>query len=400
MLIVFRPPPAGRRLPAGYCLKSARLMSRLLLLAFALCALSHAAAQQSPSSHPAPPASDDVDQDVLKISAEEVRVPVAAFDEAGRFEPRLSAEDLLVREDGEAQRVTGVYRVPAYVLILADTGGEQNPAKSTRLTGEAAAALVSALRRDDRVALMQVGSRVELMRAWSKDRSELFEAFRTKLLSGKRSHLAEGFTRAADYLRQAPAGNRHLVVISDGLDSGGGRVELAEAMKVLAASGVAVHVISYTSLGRKAPRPPATRPRERNSLPDEAIWSIPHTRLPGDPRPDLREILEAKGGGVVDLDRLLRRGGELKKEMARREVEFHELAEETGGGLWLPESAGEMVEQARGVAREIDCQYVLTYRPRRPLAEAGAGEYRRLDVIARRLGLRVRSRRGYVAGPP
>lgn len=171
-------------------------------------------------------------------------------------------------------------------------------------------------------------------------------------------------------------------------------------MKRLAASGITVHVISYTALGRKAPRPPATRPRERNSLPDEAIWSIPHTRLPGDPRPDLRDILEAKGGGVVDLDRLLRRGGELKKEMTRREAEFHDLAEETGGGLWLPAAAEEMVEQARAVAHEIDCQYVVTYRPRRPLAEAGAGEYRRLDVIARRLGLRVRSRRGYVARLP
>jgi hypothetical protein len=59
-----------------------------------------------------------------------------------------------------------------------------------------------------------------------------------------------------------------------------------------------------------------------------------------------------------------------------------------------------MIEQAREVAREVDCQYVVTYRPRKPLTDAKPAEYRRLDVIARRVGLRVRSRRGYVAGLP
>lgn len=55
---------------------------------------------------------------------------------------------------------------------------------------------------------------------------------------------------------------------------------------------------------------------------------------------------------------------------------------------------------AAEAAREIDSRYVVTYKPRRPLAEAKAGEYRRLDVLARRQGLLVRSRRGYVARLP
>ena len=373
---------------------------RLVLHAFVFCVLTfQTAAQLAPERRPTPHASDEI-EDVIKVSAEEVRVPVAAFDEAGRFDPSLSSGDLLVREDGEAQKVTGVYRVPAYVLLLADTGGELNPAKTLSLTREVAAALVSALRPEDQVALMQVSSRVQLISGWSRDRPELTKAIHTKLLSGKGSMLAEGFMRAADYLRRSPAGNRHLVIISDGLDSGAEAGEWAEALKRLAASGITTHVISYTSLGRKAKGPSATRPREKNSAPEEVIWSIPHTRLPRDPRPDLREILEAKGGTVVDLDRLLRRGGEAKKQLARRESEFRELVDETGGGLWLPATADEMIEQAREVAREVDCQYVVTYRPLRPLAEAKAGEYRKLDVIARRVGLRVRSRRGYVAGLP
>src|SRR5215211_1549944 len=81
----------------------------------------------------------------------------------GRFDPTLSAEDLLVREDGEAQRVTGVFRLPAHVLLLADTGGEQNPLKTARLTAGVAEGLVTALRPGDSVALLQVSNRAELI---------------------------------------------------------------------------------------------------------------------------------------------------------------------------------------------------------------------------------------------
>src|SRR3712207_7231009 len=59
------------------------------------------------------------------------RSPVAAYDAGGRFDPTLSVEDLLVREDGEAQRVTGVLRLPAHVLVLADTGGEARSEEHT-----------------------------------------------------------------------------------------------------------------------------------------------------------------------------------------------------------------------------------------------------------------------------
>ena len=57
-----------------------------------------------------------------------------------------------------------------------------------------------------------------------------------------------------------------------------------------------------------------------------------------------------------------------------------------------------MVAQAGEVAREIGTQYVVTYRPKRPLTGAPAGEYRRVRVGARRIGLSLRARRGYVVG--
>jgi hypothetical protein len=47
------------------------------------------------------------------------------------------------------------------------------------------------------------------------------------------------------------------------------------------------------------------------------------------------------------------------------------------------------------VAREIGAEYIVTYRPKRPLSAAKPGEYRRVEVAARRVGLYLRTRRGY-----
>ena len=111
----------------------------------------------------------------------------------------------------------------------------------------------------------------------------------------------------------------------------------------------------------------------------------------------MRDLIEAKGGVTLDLERLFRRGKNPKEELEQKERDFGVLTEETGGVLLLPASAEEMTSRAAEVAREVDSQYVVTYKPLRPLAAAPPGEYRRLDLSSRRVGLRVRSRRGYVA---
>jgi hypothetical protein len=73
-----------------------------------------------------------------------------------------------------------------------------------------------------------------------------------------------------------------------------------------------------------------------------------------------------------------------------------DMAEETGGQIFLPKTSDEMIAQARDAAREVGAEYVVTYRPKRPLSSATMGEYRRIEVASRRVGLSLRSRRGYV----
>jgi hypothetical protein len=85
-----------------------------------------------------------------------------------------------------------------------------------------------------------------------------------------------------------------------------------------------------------------------------------------------------------------------EQAMQKSGERFNELVAETGGRLVLGTSAGEMISQGREVARDIDAQFVITYKPKRPLATSAADEYRHLEVVSRRVGLHLRTRRGYV----
>jgi hypothetical protein len=84
------------------------------------------------------------------------------------------------------------------------------------------------------------------------------------------------------------------------------------------------------------------------------------------------------------------------KTLKENERWLASLAEESGGLMLLPQSTEEVINQADAVAREVDSQYVITYKPKRPLASALKEEYRRIEVAPRRIGLRVSARRGYV----
>jgi VWFA-related protein len=378
-------------------------MSRDKLLTFIFVAIGLIPAalyaqNKTPEPLPKSPETVSENQDSLKVFVEEVRIPVMAYDESGRFDPTVEINDLMVKENGVLQQLRSIYRVPANVLLLLDTGGELNLAKNVRLTREIAISLVSNLKQGEQISVIQVNNRVELVQGWTVEKSEVIRALRNKLLSGKRTVLAQGIVAAIEQLKKMPEGNQHLVLVSDGIDSQSDGAEFARAMKTLMEANITTHVISYTSLGLMAKQPSPTRPREKSFTPEEVVMTLPRMKMPNDNRPDLRDILEAKGGMVLDIDRLLRRGPGIKGELEQREKEFGRLVEETGGGVWLPLSAEEMIGQAARVAQAIDSQYVITFTPERSV-KTKVGEYLKIDVISRRVGLKVRARRGYLAKP-
>jgi len=346
-----------------------------------------------PKSQPTPAAGET--QEPLKVFTEEVLIPIFVLDGNGRFDPSLEVEDLLVFEDNVLQEIRSVRREPSSVLLLLDTAGEKNPAMKTSLTREIAIQLLFNLRTGDRVAAIQFGDHVETIHSWTTQTEKVVAALKAKLSSGKRSHLVDGLIAGSALLREVPPGGRHVVLITDGVTSLSDRIRLAEAITELLTVHATVHVISYTSIGRKIiqrQNPLVVVTNEKRKSAQDIANEIMHPEVPWD------EIRRRKIYVIVDTDIAMRRQrNKYKAETNQSERWLSSLAHQTGGTIVLASSEAEMIKQGTQISREIDSQYVVAYRPKRPLALAQYGEFRSIKVASRRGGLQIHARKGYVA---
>jgi VWFA-related protein len=361
--------------------------------------------QLPPSSlpSPSPPQSESTartgeTQEPIRVFTEEVAIPLFVYDSNGRFDPTLEADDVIVFEDNVRQTVKSIRRLSANVLLLLDTAGELNPAMKISTTREIATRLVSNLKEGNQVAAMQFGGRVELIQDWTGETAKTIHALNTKLSSGRRSYLVDALTAAATQLKEVPAGSRHVVLITDGVDYSSDETKLNEAIKQLLNVHATIHVLSYTALGRKSvgqhhPLLKITM-NKRKSAQDIAD-EILHPTRPSDTKQKRKIYI------VLDTDLAMRRRNNAYEEATKQsEVWLGALANETGGDMFLPGSTDEMIKQGEQLAHEIDVQYVVTYRPKRPLSSALEGEYRTIKVATTRPGLQLHTPRGYVAKTP
>jgi len=347
---------------------------------------------------PTPPAQPEQ----IKIYTEEVLLPVVATDSNGRFDPTLEADDLLILEDGEPQTIRSVRRMPASVLLLLDTGGFRNPAMKTNTTRDLAVRLVSQLRSGDQIAALQFGGKVELIQNWTAEPEDAIHALKSKLSSGRFGHLKDALAAASTQLKTAPPGNRHIVLVTDGGESLRDQAELAAAMEQLFKAQATVHVISYTLLGRKMikeahPKIPWTlttvKPKSANDTANDLMHPLD------------RETMAAKLQGKIYLIfntdfPLWRYNRDYAGYLKENEQWLGWLADQSGGDMMLPGTAAELPTLADDLAREIDSQYVVTYRPKSGVALKASGDVRRIEVVSRRVGLHVRSRRSHIVTAP
>jgi VWFA-related protein len=363
------------------------------LLALILVTAGSAEAQQT-SAQPSPTPPREQDEPV-KVFTEEVRLPVMAVDQYGHYDPTLVPDDILILEDGVAQQIRSVRHIPANVVLVLDTGGELSglggQSKRVSLTREVAVVLLTQLSQNAAVAAVQFNNKAEVIQPWTTDRKAVQYALKNKLSSGKRARFADAVVKAAELLKDRPEGTRHVVFITDGVDTPGGKTNRAYAFKQLAASRATVHIISYTEFVRqkKAEKQGTLNTRQMPNSSDP-IRTMDPTQPPGTTRSP------SFGVGVRFDPEMKRQRKAYELEVRKSEEVLSSLADETGGRIYLPINSEQMLSQAREAAREIGAEYVVTYRPKKPLAYAKQGEYRRIEVASRRVGLSLRSRRGYV----
>ena len=369
----------------------------LIFVASAIARAQNSRAEPSPTPKVAPKSEE---QEPVRVFTEEVRLPVVALDQYGHYDPTLVVDDVLVLEDGVAQQIRSIQRLPVNVLLLLDTGNQLG-LKNTNITSAVALRLISGIHDGNRIAVMQFAERPELLQAFTTDKSAITKVLKTKLRSGKTSRLSEAIAAAADQFKDTPAATRHIVLITDGVDTPGGRVTMANALKQLNSIQASVQVISYTLLERQTLQTQTRVIRGGDGVQRDAnpasnpVANGDPTLPPGTTRTPGFKI------ATIDTDLAMRRKRkEYERATRDSEKQLKAIAEESGGQIWLPEKTEDLLSEAESVAHDIGSQYVVTYRPTRPLASAKAGDYRKVEVASRRVGLYLRSRRGYVVPNP
>ncbi len=317
-----------------------------------------------------------------------------AVDQFGNYDPTVEPEDILVLEDGVSQQVRSVRRIPANVLLLLDTGGELSglggQSKHPSLTRDVAMELLKLMKAGTVVSVMQFNNSVETLQSWTTDTEAAGLRLKTKLSSGKRARFSDALAAASRELTTRPEGSRHLVVITDGVDTGG-KINSTEAIKRLMATRATVHIISYTEFVRqkKEGRPSSVRAGQLPPTSDP-ITSTDPTQPPGSTR-------SPSFGVSIRFDPEMKRQRKAyEADLKKSQQALINIATETGGQIFLPKTSEQMLAETKEVAREIGAEYVITYRPKRALADARQGEYRRVEVASRRVGLTLKTRRGYV----
>ncbi len=248
--------------------------------------------------------------------------------------------------------------------------------------------LIESLQPEDSVAIMQYNDKVEIVAEWT-NKEQALTLLNSKANFGKRSAFLKALETAADFLQKSQIDNRHLVLITDGTDSFNKLSERTAAMKNLLSTDVNVHVISYTTLER-ADLEPRTKGVSKSpppkAMPDEVAAQMP----PG-------IIAMNRGSRILTINTdkaFLRKMRERKQDLIDSENYLAALAKDTNGEIFLPESKKEMLEDTTAlVAKIIDSSYVITYTPKRALADSPAGEIRDIQVTSRRPNLSVQAHR-------
>lgn len=366
----------------------------LILLLVSLSAI-NARAQRGSRPSPSPtPKSED--QEPVRVFTEEVRLPIAATDTYGHYDPTLTIDDVLVLEDGQQQQIKSIQHLPANVLLLLDVGNQLG-LKDTNLTRDVAMRVINNLFAGNRIAVIQFAMKPELLQTWTTDKPGIARVLKTKMISGKSSRLADAIAAAADQFKDTAPGTRHIVIVSDGVDTPGGKVTMTNALKQLNSIQASVDILSYTVLARQELqtqtkiRSPGDGIQRDGNPGSNPVANGDPTLPPGTTRTPTFKI------GSIDTDVAMRRKRkEYERATRESEKQLIEIAEESGGRMFLPANANELLTQADSIARDIGSQYVVTYRPTRPLSSAKPGEYRKVEVASRRVGLYLRSRHGYV----
>jgi hypothetical protein len=354
------------------------------------------------------PAATPPSDETVRIPSEEVHLTVLARGPYAGVLPKLRSTDIVVYEDGIAQTITSMRNTPPSVLVLLDTGAALTFAKSAEMVRVSTKILVDNLPDGSTASVMQYNEQPKTIAPWTSDRMEIAGKLDKGVRSGRRSLLSQALTAAISSFDSRPLENRHLILVTDGLDGHTAIQADGEVFRQIAAANIVVHVISYTDIEQKGAEH-AGRRVKFNTRPSKArvpeyifndmIQALPlRPEIKAEVIACLKSMNEAQQIVIIDLDterRKMLRGR--RDEWSNAEDALRKVVGDTGGSIDVPISAVDLWRSASEVARSIGMYYDVTYTPAKLISDSGTVK-RDILVESRVESVRVWTRKTLVVG--
>jgi Ca-activated chloride channel family protein len=267
-----------------------------------------------------------------------VMLNVTVTGPGGRYVADLSADDFQVMEDGRAQDVAyfSPANVPLSVSLVLDTSSSMD--EEMPLSKQAAMDFIARLRPGDIAEVVSFDSKVEVLQPLTSDRA-LLEGAIQRMRAGGSTALYNGVyivLRQLEKLKPQSGDDvrrQVIVVLSDGEDTSS--------------------LVTFEHLMDSAKRS--------------------------------QTVIYTVGLGLEEPTRVTRSDGEFG---------LRQLAQETGGRLFLPKRSTDLVDVYTQIANELSNQYIVGYLSSNARAD---GAWRRIAVRVLRPNLQARTRAGYYA---
>jgi VWFA-related protein len=311
----------------------------------------------------------DDDSDPVRLRVEEVLLAINVRNAFGKLPVDLKRTDFIVTEDGKRHEVNDVMRTPANILFILDNSGEQT-VKNINAHRDLALKMIEALGAEDRAAIITYGDSIQLLSAWTGDKTALRRALDWKFKPGTEADFYNSIIYGCDEVLSKVSGRRSIVMLTDGIDSyekpvaEGATLMFEKALAALHRARATVYVAGPNEILLKALKPEAY-----NAL----SW---YERL--DP-------MQRK-----KIDRLRR----YYRQLEAAELSLKGLAEETGGAAWLPETREAFVGMSNRMVEEIGTECVIAYSTERAADDAS---FHAIKVYGTRADISIRFRRGIYA---
>jgi VWFA-related protein len=330
---------------------------------------------------------------VIRQNVQVVHVLAGVKDKNGRAVAGLTAADFVLQEDGRSQTIIHFSRsdsLPLSLGLLVDTSRSQRRLIEQEKTASRLFFEQVLRPETDQACLLRFDFEAALMKNLTQSRAELEAALKRVRLAEERLHLPpdsggtvlyDAVYLAAGDILATPAGQKAMVVISDGVDFGS-MVTLADAVAAAQRAETAVYCIRYADPEAYQRKDQGGHGGSRGTggVSIGIPFPIP---IPGGPtgRP---------GGGPGG-----RPGKGSGPSPADGKQTLQQLAADTGGALFDLSDGKDLEAIYRQIGEELRNQYVIGYIPD---TESTDGAFRQIRLETKQKGLTVRCRAGYFPG--